>query len=80
MMTRHLLISFGILSATLALSMPTRAEDSPFEEKCGSAPFAPDIKPDSGTSDAKLSELKKDVVDFMHASDQFQDCVREGEG
>lgn len=46
-----------------------------FEDNCGAAPYGPDVKMDASITEEKLTELRKDVTDFLKASDQFQDCV-----
>lgn len=50
--------------------------ENAFEDKCGSAPFGPDIPSDpTGVTEEKLTEIKNDVVAFIKTSDQFQDCI-----
>lgn len=69
-------IALGIFSLAVAAAQPSYAsDDAPFEEKCGTAPFGPDIPKDPATPDAKMAEIKSDVVAFLKASDQFQDCI-----
>ena len=75
MVLRIPLLSASFLYATIALTASAYAADSVFEEKCGSAPFAPDVPTDPSTSTEKLAEVKADVVAFMKASDVFQDCI-----
>lgn len=72
---RVALIAFGVLTLVTAAVPAIASDDEPFEEKCGTAPFGPDIPKDPAISDAKLAEIKNDVVDFLKTSDQFQDCI-----
>lgn len=70
-------VVLGLVSLTLAAYAPALAspDTEPFEEKCGTAPFGPDIPNEAAMSDAKIAELKADVVAFIKSSDQFQECI-----
>jgi hypothetical protein len=72
-----MLRKLGLLAAaSVCLAASAAAGQYPeFEDNCGNAPFGPDIKMDASIDDAKMGELRKDVTDFIKASDQFQDCV-----
>jgi hypothetical protein len=63
-------------AATIVMAAPGHANKFPeFEDNCGTAPFGPEIKQDAAITDEKMTELRKDVTDFIKASDQFQECV-----
>jgi hypothetical protein len=65
-----------LTAAALACALPApAAQFKEFEDNCGAAPYGPDIKMDPAISDEKVAELRKDVLAFIKASDQFQDCV-----
>lgn len=62
-------VSLGAAGAAMA------GQFKEFEDNCGTGPFGPAVKMDATISDEKLNELRKDVLDFIKASDQFQECV-----
>jgi hypothetical protein len=65
-----------LATASLAASSSAMAgQFKEFEENCGTAPFGPDVKQDASISEDKLDELRKDVMAYFKASDQFQECV-----
>lgn len=66
----------ALTAAALLAAAPAHAQKfSEFEDNCGSAPFAPSISTDPAITDAKIDELRKDVLAFLKASDQYQDCL-----
>lgn len=72
---RVALIAFGVLTLVTAAVPAIASDDEPFSEKCGSAPIGPDVPRDPTLTDAKMAEIKADVVAFIKASDQFQECI-----
>jgi hypothetical protein len=66
------------IAAALAAGLASSAHAQKFaeyDEQCGSAPYGPSIPTDTSITDAKIAELKTDVLEFLKASDRFQDCV-----
>jgi hypothetical protein len=64
------------LSAALAMAASASAgQFKEFDDNCGDAPYGPAVKMDAAMSDEKVAELRKDILDFIKASDQFQECV-----
>jgi hypothetical protein len=76
-MKRTVSLVLAAAVAGFAFASPAAASGKypEFEDNCGTAPFGPEIKFDVTIDDAKMAELRKDVTDFIKASDQFQDCV-----
>jgi hypothetical protein len=66
----------GVLAFAVTAGAPAFALDREiFEEKCGSSPFAPSIPTDPSIPDAKVAEIKADVLTFIKESDRFQECI-----
>jgi hypothetical protein len=62
--------------AALMAASPAQAQKfAEYDDNCGSAPFGPTITTDVTIPDAKVDELRKDVLAFLKASDQYQDCI-----
>jgi hypothetical protein len=66
------------MAAALAGALACSAHAQKFAEyddKCGSAPYGPSIPTDTSITDDKITELKADVLEFLKASDRYQDCI-----
>jgi hypothetical protein len=66
----------GVLAFAVTAGTPAFASNREiFEEKCGSSPFAPSIPTDPSIPDARVAEVRADVVTFIKESDRFQACI-----
>jgi hypothetical protein len=76
MMTlRHMTVSTLMVAGLGLAGAANAAQFKEFEDKCGAAPYGPEITMDGSIDDKKMGELRQDVLDFIKTSDQYQDCV-----
>lgn len=75
MYCRTITFAFTAAIALTAVSAAHAQKFKEFDEKCGAGPYGPDVKLDAAITDEQMAELRKDIVDFLKASDEYQDCV-----